>query len=269
MATGAAAVLLVLMIAVPAFSASPRPAMAATPTPPAGEVIPLHSIDGLTSLTATVNLDVNGLIGGERAVGSLQADLTMSDQASLISVSGSLLGQVAAQVGGSLVGLFTPSSVDIYKVPEGTYIVVNSLLPVCIKTQSAQAPETLDELSPEHLLGMLTGPDVARGRYVGQETFRGVPVRHYVLDGEAFLTAAQASKDPALRAFGEALWSAEDADLYVDAKGGYPLAMRGSYSGIYQPLAFEGDFDVQIELTGVNTHTSVTLPSVCNRPIVP
>jgi hypothetical protein len=70
-----------------------------------------------------------------------------------------------------------------------------------------------------------------------------------------------------LKAFGDALWSAEDADLYVDAKGGYPLAFRGCYSGSYEPLKFEGDFDVQIELTGINTNTSVELPASCNKPI--
>ena len=42
------------------------------------------------------------------------------------------------QVGGSLVGLFTPSSVDIYKVPQGTYIVVNGLFPICIKPQESK-----------------------------------------------------------------------------------------------------------------------------------
>jgi len=63
------------------------------------------------------------------------------------------------------------------------------------------------------------------------------------------------------------LWSAEDADLYVDTKGGYPRAFSGSYSGTYEPLKFEGDFDVQIELTGVNTNTTVELPPSCSRPI--
>jgi hypothetical protein len=124
-------------------------------------------------------------------------------------------------------------------------------------------------MSPQNLLGMLTSSDVARGKLVGQETLNGLPVKHYVLNGDAFLVAAQNSRDPKLKAFGEALWSAEDADLYVDAKGGYPLAFRGSYSGSYDPLKFEGDFDVQIELTGVNTNTPVKLPASCNRPISP
>ena len=58
---------------------------------------------------------------------------------------------------------------------------------------------------------------------VGEETLHGVPVKHYVLDGDAFLAAAQESSEPNLREFGEALWSAEDADLYVEAEGGYPV----------------------------------------------
>jgi hypothetical protein len=269
---GATAFLLLLVVgvAVPAFSSAltAGDALASTPTPRPGSVIPLKSIAGLSSLNATVNLDVNGLINGQRAQGDLSAVVTTNDEGkSKITVSGGLLGQIAAQVGGSLVGLFTPSTVDVYRVPEGTYAVVNGLFPVCVKPEAAQATASLEEMSPQSLLGMLTSSDVARGRLVGQETLNGVPVKHYVVDGEAFLAAAQASSDPKLRAFGEALWSAEDADLYVDAKGGYPVAFRGSYSGAYEPLQFEGDFDVQIELTGINTNTPVVLPSSCNNPI--
>jgi len=262
---------LMLGVAAPAFSTSTLLAILAqssTPTPPPGEVIPLKPIAGLTSLNATVQLDVNGLINGERAQGDLNAVLTTNDQGeSRITVTGDLLGDITAQVGGSLVGLFTPSSVDIYRVPEGTYVVINSLIPVCVKPTDSKATAALDEMSPQSLLGMLTSSDVARGELLGQETLNGVPVKHYVIDGDAFLAAAQKSRDPKLKAFGDALWSAEDADLYVDAKGGYPLAFRGSYSGSYEPLKFEGDFDVQIELTGVNTNTPVELPASCNKPI--
>ena len=240
----------------------------AQPTPPPGDVIPLEPIAGLTSLNATVKLDVNGLINGKRAQGDLNALLTTNDQKkSKVTVSGSLLGDIAAQVGGSLVGLFTPSKVDLYKVPDGAYVVVNGLFPVCVKPDAAEATEALDELSPSSMLNMLTSSDVARGKFVGDETLNGVPVKHYVIDGDTFLTAAQNSTDPKLKEFGEALWSAEDADLYVDAKGGYPVAFRGNFSGAFEPLKFEGDFGVDIELTGVNTNTRVDLPSSCNKPI--
>ncbi len=266
----AVALIVVLTVVVPAFSATLTGVVvpASTPTPYPGDVIPLQSIAGLTSLNATVQLEVNGLINGQRAQGDLNALLATNDQdASRITITGSLLGQLAAQVGGSLVGLFTPSSVDIYKVPEGTYVVVNSLIPVCVKPASLNATAPLDEMSPANLLSMLTSSDVARGKLIGQETLNGKTVKHYVLNGDAFLAAAQASTDPKLRAFGEALWSAEDADLYVDAKTGYPVAFRGNYSGAYEPLKFEGDFAVQIDLTGVNTNPPVSLPSSCANPI--
>jgi hypothetical protein len=113
----------------------------------------------------------------------------------------------------------------------------------------------------------LTSSDVARGKYIGEETLNGVKVKHYVIDGDTFLTAAQNSSDPKLQAFGDALWSAEDADLYVDSKGGYPVAFSGGYSGEYEPLKFQGDFTVDIQLTGVNTNTPVNLPASCNKPI--
>ena len=45
-----------------------------------GDVIPLKPIADLTSLNATVKLDVNGLINGERAQGDLNVDLTTNDQ---------------------------------------------------------------------------------------------------------------------------------------------------------------------------------------------
>ena len=261
---------LVLSAVAPAFSATLSAWLAPTSTPPPGEAIPLKSITGLTSLNATVKIDVNGLINGEKAQGDLNAVLTTNDQKkSRVTVTGSLLGDIAAQVGGSLVGLFTPSSVDLYKVPEGTYIVVNSFFPVCVKPKAAASTAALDDMSPQSLLSMLTSSDVARGKLVGQETLNGVPVKHYVLDGDAFLAAAQKSSNPKLRAFGEALWSAEDIDLYVDAKGGYPVAFDGSFSGAYEPLKFEGDFDIQIQLTGVNTNTPVNLPASCNKPISP
>jgi len=262
--------ILALSAAVPTLSASLSALLAATATPPPGDPIPLKPIADLKSLNATVNIGVNGLINGERAQGDLDVQLTMNDQGqSKATVTGDLLGELAAQVGGSLVGLFTPSSVDLYKVPEGNYIVVNSLFPVCVKPKATQSTAALDEMSPQSLLGMFTSSEVARGKLVGEEKLNGVPVKHYVIDGDAFLAAAQKSSDSKLKAFGEALWSAEDADLYVDAKGGYPLAFRGSYSGEYEPLKFEGDFDVQIQLTGVNTNTPVKLPSSCNKPITP
>jgi hypothetical protein len=241
--------------------------LTATPTVSRGAVIPVRPIDGLMSLTATVTLEANGLIDGERVQGGLTADLTTSDRGSRITVTGPLLGPIAAQVGGSIVGLFTPSSVDIYKVPQGTYIVANGLLPLCVKPEAAQAGAPLEELSPQHLLGMLTNSEVARGRLVGQEMRNGKAVQHYVVDGEAFLEAARASSDPKLKSFAEALWSAEDADLYLDAARGYPIAFRGTYSGVYAPLEFEGDFDVRIELTGINASTPVILPEACANPI--
>ena len=125
-----------------------------TTAPLAGDVIPLKPIADLTSLNATVKLDVNGLINGERAQGDLNVDLRTNDQGkSRISVTGPLLGELAAQVGGSLVGLFTPSSVDIYKVPQGTYIVVNGLFPICIKPQESKATAALDEMKSREPVG--------------------------------------------------------------------------------------------------------------------
>jgi hypothetical protein len=261
---------LVFSAAGPAFSATLSALLAPTSTPPPGEYIPLRPIAGLTSLNATVTINVNGLINGKRVQGDLNGEVTTNDQKkSKVTVTGSLLGEIAAQVGGSVVGLFTPSSVDIYKVPEGAYIVANSLIPVCVKPKGGQTPETLDDLSPQSLMTMLTSSDVARGKLVGEETLNGMAVKHYVLNGDAFLAAAKKSSNPKLKAFGEALWSAEDADLYVDAKGGYPVAFNGRFSGAYDPLKFEGDFDVQVQLTGVNTNPPVNLPAACNKPITP
>ena len=108
---------------------------------------------------------------------------------------------------------------------------------------------------------------MARGKLVGKEILNGRPVLHYIIDGDTFLAAAKKSSDPQLKAFAEGLWAAEDADLYVDVQGGYPVAFRGGYSGAYEPLKFAGVFEVQIELTGVNTNTPVELPPSCNDPI--
>jgi hypothetical protein len=63
------------------------------------------------------------------------------------------------------------------------------------------------------------------------------------------------------------LWSAEDADLYLDSKTGLPVAFRGNYSGEFEPLKYQGDFGVDIELTDVNTNPAVNLPASCDKPI--
>jgi hypothetical protein len=272
-----AAVIALAVVAIVVFLALDLPGRARSsdglaprlaPTPPPGDPIPLQSIAGLTSVNATVNLDVNGQINGKRVQGDLTGLLASNDQKkSRITVSGDLLGDIVAQVGGSLVGLFTPSKVDVYKVPEGTYIVINGLFPVCVKTKTSKATADLDQISPQSLLAMLTSSDVARGKLVGEEKLNGKPVKHYVINGEAFLAAAQKSKDEKLRSFGESLWSAEDADLYLDAKTGLPVAFRGNFSGEFEPLKFQGDFGVDIELTGVNTNPQVKLPPACDKPI--
>jgi hypothetical protein len=272
-----AAVIALLVVAIVVFLALDLPGRAFSteafaawlaPTPPPGDPIPLQSLEGLNSLNATVKLDVNGLIDGKRTQGDLTGLLASNDQKkSRVTVSGGLLGELAAKVGGSLVGLFTPSKVDLYKMPEGTYIVVNGLLPVCIKPKALNTTTALDEISPKSLLTMLTSSDVARGKLVGEETLNGVPVKHYVINGDAFLAAAQKSSDPKLKEFAQGLWSADDADLYLDAKTGYPVAFRGNYSGEYAPIKFQGDFGVQLDVTGVNTNPAVDLPAACNKPI--
>jgi hypothetical protein len=273
-ALGVIAVVVFLMagIAAPAFSTAIHPvrsAQTAAATPVPGDVIPLKSLTDLTSLNATVTITVDGLIDGKRTQGDLTALVsTNKDGKSQVTVSGSLLGQIAAKVGGSAVGLFTPSKVDVYKVPTGTYIAVGGFIPICIKPEALNSTEALDELSPQALLTMLTNSDVARGQLVGDETRNGVAVKHYVINGETFVTSAQNSSDPKLKAFGDALWSAKDADVYVDPVTGYPVAFSGSYSGTFEPLKFEGDFSVQIELTGTDTNPRVDLPSSCNKPIV-
>lgn len=249
--------------ATPAPTTSPKPTVV-----PVGDPIPLKPLTGLTSLNATVNISVNGMLNGKRAQGDLTALVTTNDQnKTQISVTGSLLGDIVAQVGGSVVGLFAPKKVDVYKVPEGTYVVVNALFDVCVKPNAPKATAALEDLGPQKLMEMLTSNDVARGTLVGEETLNGMPVKHYVIDGPTFLAAAQSSSDESVRTFGEALWSAKDADLYVSSTGGYPVAFRGSYSGQFEPLKFEGDFTVDITLTDVNANTPVNLPASCNRPI--
>ena len=207
-------------------------------------------------------------MNGKPVQGDLNANLTTNNQKkSQIVVTGDLLGDAVVQIGGSAVSLFRPSQATVYTMPDGTYIVLKGLFDVCIKPKDSKATETMAQLSPQGLMTMLTSSDVARGKLVGEETLNGTTVEHYVIDGPAFLAAAQQSADPNVRTFGEALRSAEDADLYVDSAGGYPVAFRGSYTGAFDPLKFDGDFSVQIELTGVNENTPVSLPSACNNPI--
>ncbi len=233
-----------------------------------GEPIPLTPLTDLTSLEATVTIDVDGTVSGKPTQGDLTARLTSTaGGASQIDVTGSLLGDVVAQVGGSAVKLFRPKQVSVYGVPEGTYVVLDALVDVCVKPEDSQATEALEQLSPQFLMDILTGSDVARGTFVGDEVHNDLPVKHYVIDGDEFLAAAQGSGDPNVRLFAQSLNSATDADLYVAAEGGYPVAYRGGFGGTFEPLKFEGDLTVSIDLTGVDRDTEVTLPASCDRPI--
>lgn len=254
-----------------AFAAQASATNTPTPTPTLvpGDPIPLKPLTGLTSLSASVVLNVNGEINGQRTQGTLNADVvTNLNDKSKVTVTGPLLGDIVAQVGGSAVSLFKPSQVDIYKVPTGTYIVVKSFLDVCVKPTDPKATEATDNLSPQALMTMLTSPEVARGKLVGEETRNGIKVKHYVVNGAAFLAAAQNSKDANLKKFADALWEAKDAHVYV-SEDGYPVAFEGSYSGEFEPLKFQGNFDVRIDLTGVNQPVQIDLPRSCNNPITP
>ena len=250
----------------PESSAMPSPA---GPEVPAGEPIPMTSLADLTSLDAVVTITADGTMNGKQMSGDLTATLTSNDQQqSQIDVTGSLLGPVAAQVGGKLVGLFRPKEVSAYTLSDSTYIVVSGLTDVCVEPTDNVATEALGQLSPQTLMETLTSSDVAQGRFVGDETLNGEGVKHYVIDGAQFLAAAQsASTDPTVQTFAQSLRSASDADLYVSADTGYPVSYRGSFSGTYEPLELDGDFTVEIDLTAVNANTPVELPAACDHPI--
>jgi hypothetical protein len=235
---------------------------------PAGEPIPLTPLSGLSSLDATVDITVDGTIAGKPTQGGLTATLASNDQGmSQIVVTGSLLGDVVAQVGGSAVKLFRPKKVSIYSVPEGTYVVVGGFFDVCFKPEDSQATEALQQLSPQGLMTTLTSSDVARGTFVADEELDGRPVKHYRIDGEAFLAAAQGSSDATVAGFAQSLRSAADSDLYVAVDGGYPVAYGGAFNGAFAPLQFDGDLVVDIRLTGINGNTPVTLPGACDHPV--
>lgn len=237
-------------------------------TAPAQEAIPIRSLGELTSLDATVTLSAEGAMRGEAMAGDVTVELTSNAQnESRIDITGSLLGPVAAQVGGALVGLFRPRAVSVYTVEEGTYVVVSGLTDLCVKPRDNAATAALSQLSPQALMAMLTGSDVARGTLVGQESIDGATADHWVIDGDGFLAAARASSEPAVKTFGDALRSASDASLYVSTESGYPVRYEGGFSGAYDPLGLDGDFAVRIDLTGIDTGGDVTLPGACDHPI--
>lgn len=240
-----------------------------TPAPPLGDPIPMKPLTGLTSFESSVRLEVNGLIDGERAEGDLTANVIVQDRTkSRVTVTGSLLGPIVARVGGSLVSLVTPSSVDVFKMPDGAYITIGGFIPICVKPRALNATETLDDLSPQNLLAMLTNPEVARGKFVSEGEINGVKAKRYVIDGDAFLAAAQNSEDEKLQAFAENLWTADDIYVWVDSKTGYPVALKGSFTGAFEPLGFEGEIAIDLALTNQAATTQVRLPNSCNRPIV-
>jgi hypothetical protein len=244
------------------------PAEAAATDTPDAMPIPLTSLGDLTALEATVTLSAEGSLRGEEMAGDLSVQLVANEQGQYrIDITGDLLGPIAAQVGGKLVGLFRPKRVSVYVVEDGNYVVVSGLTDVCIRTEDTAATEALSQLSPRTLMTILTDSDVANGSLVGAESLDGVPVDHYVIDGDTFLTAAQASGEPAVQAFGRSLRGASDADIYIDTASGYPVRYQGAFSGAYEPVGLDGDFSVRIDLTRVGTDSFVTLPKACDLPI--
>jgi hypothetical protein len=232
------------------------------------EPIPLTPLTDITSLDATVTITASGTVDGEAAQGDLTAQLSTNDQnESRIEVTGSLLGEVVSRVGGLGVKLFRPSRLTVYRVPEGTYVVLGGLIDLCVKQEDSAATAALDQLSPQGLMTTLTASDVARGTLIGDEDRNGVPVRHYLVDGATFLAAAQQSSDPTVGAFAAGLRTVADADLYVAAESGYPVGYSGRFDGFFEPLGFDGDVQVQIDVTGINTGTDVTLPSSCDYAV--
>jgi hypothetical protein len=230
--------------------------------------IPVTSLGDLTSLEATVTLSAAGSLGGEEMAGDLTVQLVGDEQQQYrIDITGDLLGPIAAQVGGKLVGLFRPNRVSVYVVEDGNYVVVSGLTDVCIRTEETATTEALSQLSPRTLMTILTDSDVASGSLVGAESLDGVPVDHYVIDGGTFLAAAQGSSEPAVQAFGRSLRGASDADIYIDTASGYPVRYEGAFSGAYEPVGLDGDFSVRIDLTKVGTDSTVTLPKACDLPI--
>jgi hypothetical protein len=233
-----------------------------------GEPIPITPLTGVTSLDATVVIDVDGTVDGKATTGDLTAKLTTNDQAmSQIDVTGSLLGDVVAKVGGGAVKLFRPNRVSVYGVPAGAYVVVSGFFDVCVQAKDPSSTAALDQLSPQGLMAILTSSDVARGTYVGDTVMNDVAVKHYVINGDAFLAAAQSSSDPTVNKFAQSLTSATDADLYVAAATGYPVAYRGGFGGSFEPLQFEGNLTVAIDVTGIDNNTPVTLPGACDHPV--
>lgn len=267
---------LVIAVVVAALLTSGASALGQSPTPGDGDPtdastampIPLTSLGDLTSLEATATLSASGSLMGEEMSGDLTVQLVGDEQQQYrIDITGDLLGPIAARVGGKLVGLFRPKTVSVYVVEEGNYVVVSGLTDVCIRMEDTAATEALSQLSPRTLMTILTDSDVASGSLVGAESLDGVPVDHYVIDGAAFLAAAQGSSEPAVHEFGRSLRDAGDADIYIDAETGYPVRYRGAFSGAYEPVGLDGDFSVGIDLTKVGTDSTVTLPKACATPI--
>ena len=180
----------VFMISAAALAAIGGGPAAAAPSDP----IPLTPLTDLSALEATVTINVDGTVNGKPTQGDLTAELTSTAaDTSRIDVTGSLLGDVVAQVGGSAVKLFRPKQVSVYGMPDGTYILVDGLFDVCFKPEDPQATEALQQLSPQVLMDTLTSSDVAVGTFVGDEVRNGIPVKHYSIAGDLFMAAAQGS----------------------------------------------------------------------------
>ena len=87
---------LAFLAASPAISANLSALLAGTSTPLPGEVIPLKPISGLTSLNATVEIDVNGLIDDFTP---LAGDRYFAEDAAIVGGVGSFRGRSVVVIG--------------------------------------------------------------------------------------------------------------------------------------------------------------------------
>ncbi len=199
----------------------------------------------------------NKVLQGNLDVGLNQNTAKKQSQ---LTVGGNLLNPLLAD---QLRG-FSARGLTLYSLNGQTYVLINTLLTVCVKMKPEQFNINDIErgLSLDAFVGLFAPDGTFPGKLVGEEAVNGIAAKHYALDTVAIkaLAAQRGIRDINIT----------QGDIWLASAGDYVVRMNIFGEGTLNNLAgndFSGKFNVLIEMTGLNNSPEVTLPTNCSRAI--
>jgi hypothetical protein len=249
-------------LARPTATPTPKPKTTNTPRPAPGITVqPIAKVASVKSYKMAIAMKLDGVSDGKVAKGDFTVDASslVAAKKQNFAIGGNTMGLL---LGKYLRGL-PVSRITLYLFDKNTYILAQSLLPVCAvpKTPIAGLNDLKTGLSAEVLFTSLTGSNTFFGTLVGDETVNGIATRRYKLDIPRMNALAKQNRVDAQLKSGE-VWLAKDGNyvvrLVTDAIGSLAKATGVDY---------KGNVTININVSDLNKVPDIALPGACNRPI--